>query len=446
MYPADTIAAIATAPGRAGIGVIRVSGPATSAIAAGVLNRVLNARVATLCDFLDGQFTLLDRGIAIFYTAPHSYTGEDVLELQGHGGLAVLQLVLRRCIELGARPANPGEFTQRAFQNDKLDLAQAESVADLIDASSTTAAKSAMRSLAGEFSNRVIQLNRALVELRMLVEATLDFPEEEIDILQSSGALEKLNGLSEGVKALANEARLGKILRDGVKVVLIGQPNVGKSSLMNRLAEEEVAIVTAIPGTTRDPLRYELVIDGVPVHVVDTAGLRHAADAVEKIGIEWAWREIRQADLALLVVDATAGFTAADHSIASELPTSIRRIFIFNKIDIITKEPLEAWSGDQIEIWLSAKTGAGVGLLRAALLRSIGWHPPEEGTFSARERHLEALIAAQMSLRRALKASASLELMAEELRLAQQCFARITGEFSADDLLGEIFSRFCIGK
>ncbi len=446
MGPADTIAAIATAPGRAGIGVVRVSGPGVRAIAAGILGRSLPARVATLCDFLEADSAILDRGIAILFAAPHSYTGEDVLELQGHGGPAVLQLVLRKCLELGARPAQPGEFTQRAFLNDNLDLAQAESVADLIDASSEAAARSAMRSLAGEFSDRVLQLNRVLIELRALVEATLDFPEEEIDFIERSGVLEKLSRLRKGVTALIAEAEQGRILRDGAKVVLIGQPNVGKSSLMNRLAEEEVAIVTEIPGTTRDPLRYELVIEGVPLHVVDTAGLRDATDAIEKIGIQRAWREIHQADLALLVVDATSGFSDADLRIQSELPGSLKKIFVFNKIDITGRAPAELLSKGVTEIWLSAKTGEGLDLLRTALLRCIGWQPTEEGIFSARERHVRALREAEASLIRAANVSGSIELIAEELRLAQHYFAQITGEFTADDLLGEIFSRFCIGK
>ena len=445
MQHADTIAAIATSPGRAGIGVVRISGPAVRNIAAAVLGRSVQARVATLCDFLAADSTTLDRGIAIFYAAPYSYTGEDVLELQGHGGLAVLQLVLRRCLDLGARPAQPGEFTQRAFLNDKLDLAQAESVADLIDASSEAAARGAMRSLAGEFSGQVAQLNDALIELRSLIEATLDFPEEEIDFLERSNAMEKLTRLRTGVANLLAVAEQGRILRDGVKVALIGQPNVGKSSLLNRLAEEEVAIVTEIPGTTRDPLRHELAIEGVPVHVVDTAGLRHATDAVEKIGIERAWREIQQADLALLVVDATLGLTEADFGILEKLPQYLKIILIFNKIDIVGQPPKELQADLGTEIWLSAKTGQGIELLRAALLRSIGWEPTQEGIFIARERHLQALREAEASLAQANEAG-SLELIAEELRLVQQAFALITGKFSSDDLLGEIFSRFCIGK
>ena len=447
MRPADTIAAIATAPGRAGIGVVRVSGPAVSAVAAAILGRTLQPRVATLCDFIDTESRILDSGIAIFYSAPRSYTGEDVLELQGHGGLAVMQLVLRRCLELGARPARPGEFTQRAFLNDKLDLAQAESVADLIDASSEAAARSAMRSLAGEFSERVAKLNRALVELRSLVEATLDFPEEEINFLERSGAQQKLEHLRDDVRVLLVEAEQGKILRDGAKVVLMGQPNVGKSSLMNRLTGEEVAIVTEIPGTTRDPLRYELAIEGVPVHVIDTAGLRVATDAVEKIGIERAWREIQQADLALLVVDATAVTSEAHVQIPAEVPSDLKKIIVFNKIDLLEPAPpsdSKPRSGDIV--WVSAKTGKGMNSLRAAILSSIGWKPTHEGPFSARERHLQALRETEISLNRALNVLGTLELMAEELRLAQQAIGTITGKFSADDLLGEIFSRFCIGK
>ncbi|MEO8007914.1 MAG: tRNA uridine-5-carboxymethylaminomethyl(34) synthesis GTPase MnmE [Betaproteobacteria bacterium] len=446
MRLADTIAAIGTAPGRAGIGVVRVSGPAVRNIVMASLGRTLQARVATLCDFLEAESRILDRGIAIFYPAPHSYTGEDVLELQGHGGLAVLQLVLRRCLDLGARLAQPGEFTQRAFLNDKIDLAQAESVADLIDASSEAAARGAMRSLAGEFSGRVGQLNDALIELRTFVEATLDFADEEIDFLERAGVVEKLGHLRQGVKTLLAEAVQGRILRDGVKVALIGQPNVGKSSLLNCLAREEVAIVTEIPGTTRDPLRHEMAIDGVPVHFVDTAGLRVATDAVEKIGIQRAWREIRQADLALLIVDATVGVAPADLAILSELPESLKKIIIFNKIDILKQAPEEFQTMNRVEIRLSAKTGDGLDLLRSALLRSIGWQPTEEGNFSARERHLQALRDSEASLDRAVNGPSSLELVAEELRLAQQAFASITGEFSADDLLGEIFSRFCIGK
>ena len=446
MQNADTIAAIATAPGRAGIGVVRVSGPEVRNIAAAILGRPLVARTATLCNFTGAMNAILDQGIAVLYEAPHSYTGEDVLELQGHGGQAVLGLVLRRCLDLGARAALPGEFTQRAFLNDKLDLAQAESVADLIDASSEAAARGAMRSLAGVFSARVHELNATLIELRTGVEATLDFPEEEIEFLQRSGAMQKLHHLVSGVKNLLVEAQQGRILRDGAKVVLIGQPNVGKSSLLNRLAEEEIAIVTEVPGTTRDPLRHELSIEGIPIHLVDTAGLRDSTDQVEKIGIQRAWREINQADLALLIVDATEGVTESDTKILCDLPDKLNKILIFNKIDRLNGQPRECQGVTATEVHVSAKTGAGLELLRGAVLRNIGWQPTGEGVFIARERHLQALRRAQTALLQANNALNSLEIMAEELRLAQQALGSIVGEFSADDLLGEIFSRFCIGK
>ena len=446
MQNADTIAAIATAPGRAGIGVVRVSGPEVRSIATAILGRTLVARTATLCNFAGAKDAILDQGIAVLYEAPQSYTGEDVLELQGHGGQAVLGLVLKRCLDLGARAALPGEFTQRAFLNDILDLAQAESVADLIDASSEAAARGAMRSLAGVFSARVHELNATLIELRTGVEATLDFPEEEIEFLERSGAAQKLQHLVSGVMNLLVDAQQGRILRDGAKVVLIGQPNVGKSSLLNRLAEEEIAIVTEVPGTTRDPLRHELSIDGVPIHLVDTAGLRDSTDRVEIIGIQRAWREIGQADLALLIVDTSAGVTESDTRILHDLPVNLKKILIFNKIDRLNDQPRERQGGIATEVYVSAKTGAGLDLLRSAVLRSIGWQPTGEGVFIARERHLRALSRAQAALLQASNTLNSLEIMAEELRLAQQALGSVVGEFSADDLLGEIFSRFCIGK
>jgi len=446
MPRADTIAAVATAPGRAGIGVVRVSGPAVRAIIAGVLARVPEPRAATLCDFRDATGGTLDRGLALFFPAPHSYTGEDVLELHGHGGPAVLQLVLRRCLDLGARPAQPGEFTRRAFLNDKLDLAQAESVADLIDASSEAAARGAMRSLAGEFSARIGHLVSALIELRALVEATLDFPDEEIDFLERGDAFKRLARLRAELGDVQRAAEQGRILREGARCVLIGQPNVGKSSLLNRLAGDEVAIVTEIPGTTRDPLRHELVIDGVPVHVIDTAGLRESEEPVEKIGIERAWREIGQADVALLVVDVTRGMADADRAILAKLPEKVKKIFVFNKIDLSGESPSARELEGRVEIRVSAKSGAGLELLRSNILQAVGWRPAEEAQFMARERHLRALQQADAALARAAGQTKAIELFAEELRLAQQALGEITGQFSADDLLGEIFSRFCIGK
>jgi tRNA modification GTPase len=446
MPRADTIAAVSTAPGRAGIGVVRVSGPAVRAITAGILGQTPEPRAATLCDFRDAAGGTLDRGLALFFPAPHSYTGEDVLELHGHGGPAVLHLVLGRCIDLGARPAQPGEFTRRAFLNDKLDLAQAESVADLIDASSEAAARGAMRSLAGEFSARISRLVGALIELRAVVEATLDFPDEEIDFLERGDANMRLERLRAELREVQLAAEQGRILREGARCVLIGQPNVGKSSLLNRLAGDEVAIVTEVPGTTRDPLRHELVIDGVPVHVIDTAGLRESVEPVEKIGIQRAWREIGQADVALLVVDVTRGIADADLTILAKLPEKVKKIFIFNKIDLAGEPPSAREVDGRLETRVSAKSGAGMDMLRACILQAVGWRPAEEAQFMARERHLRALQQADAALARAASQARAIELFAEELRLAQQSLGEITGQFSADDLLGEIFSRFCIGK
>ncbi len=446
MRNADTIAAVATAPGRAGIGVIRVSGAAVPAIVRGLTGRELPPRLAVLCNFRAADGEPIDRGVALYFPAPRSYTGEDVLELQGHGGPAVLQSLLRRCAELGARSAEPGEFTRRAFLNDKLDLAQAESVADLIDASSELAARGAMRSLAGEFSSRINNLNRGLTDLRVLVEVTLDFPDEDIDFLEKADAAGKLAKLRLALDEILKAAKQGNILREGARVVLIGQPNVGKSSLMNRLAGDDVAIVTEVPGTTRDPLRHQLAIDGVPIQVIDTAGLRDSVDRVEKLGIERTWREIATADIALLVMDVGQGLSQGDRAILDKLPSKMIKVFIFNKIDLSDIAAGISEMAGQTEIRLSAKTGEGLDLLRQVLLRSIGWQPAGEVQFVARERHLQALTEAQGALEKAAGSGHAIDLFAEELRLAQQALTRITGEFSADDLLGEIFSRFCIGK
>lgn len=446
MQNADTIAAVATAPGRAGIGIIRASGPAVPAIIRGLTGRELPPREAVLCNFRAGDGETIDRGVALYFPAPRSYTGEDVLELHGHGGPAVLQLLLRRCAELGARAARPGEFTQRAFLNDKLDLAQAESVADLIDASSELAARGAMRSLSGEFSSRIQKLVHGLIELRALVEATLDFPEEDIDFLDKADARGSLAKLRTELDEVFKAARQGNILREGARVVLIGQPNVGKSSLMNRLAGDDVAIVTEIPGTTRDPLKHPLSVEGVPLHVIDTAGLRESHDTVEKLGIERTWREVASADVALLVMEVGNGLTADDRIILEKLPPTIIKIFIFNKIDMSGVPAGSSEKDGLTELRVSAKTGEGLDLLRQALLTSIGWQPVGEVQFIARERHLQGLQEASAALERATGSGNAIELFAEELRLAQQALGRITGEFSADDLLGEIFSRFCIGK
>lgn len=442
----DTIAAIATAPGRGGIGVIRLSGKQASTIATSIIGSLPAPRQAKLSRFLGDANEILDEGIALYFPAPHSYTGEDVLELQGHGGPAVLQMVLRRCLALGARLAEPGEFSKRAFLNDKLDLAQAESVADLIDAASETAAKSAMRSLQGEFSKQVHALTDALIELRMLVEATLDFPEEEIDFLQRADAFGKLNAIQTRLDEVLKTARQGALLREGLQIVLIGQPNVGKSSLLNRLAGEEVAIVTAVPGTTRDTIRQHIELEGIPLHIIDTAGLRETQDEVEQLGIARTWAAIEKANLALLLIDAAKGVVASDLEILEKLPRNLPVLKIFNKIDLTGDEARQAEANGETEIYLSAKNGQGMTFLHDQILRIAGWQPGGEGVFMARERHVRALSAAKGHLIAASERQNQLEFFAEELRLAQNALGSITGEFSADDLLGEIFSRFCIGK
>jgi len=439
--PSDLIAAIATAPGRGGVGVVRVSGTDIAPLAQAILGRVPVPRHATFSRFFDDEGGVIDEGIALYFAAPHSFTGEHVLELQGHGGPVVLNLILQRCAELGARLAEPGEFSRRAFLNGKLDLAQAEAVADLIDAASTEAARSAVRSLSGEFSARIAELVEALTRLRMLVEATLDFPDEEIDFLRDADAFGRLDAIDTRLAAVRTQAKQGAMLREGLTVVLIGQPNVGKSSLLNQLAGFEAAIVTEIAGTTRDTVREAIQIEGVPLHIIDTAGLRDTEDAVEKIGIERTWAAVEKADVALLLVDAAHGLGAHEAPILQRLPT-VARLTIHNKIDVTAEAPRAV--GD--EVWLSAKTGAGMELLRAKLLEAAGWQAAGEGAFMARARHLDALGRAAGHLAAARASAAQLELFAEELRLAQAALSEITGEFTADDLLGEIFSKFCIGK
>lgn len=446
MPNADTIAAVATAYGRAGIGVIRVSGPDTRRLAASLTGGVPVLRHATLSEFRDADGTVIDRGIAIFFAAPHSYTGEDTLEIQAHGGTAILRMLLRRCVELGARVAEPGEFTKRAFLNERMDLAQAESVADLIDASSADAVRSAQRSLAGEFSQRIGAIRDKLIEIRTVLEGVLDFPEEEVELIDHYGVLEKLDALRGDIAALVASATQGNLLREGVQVVLTGAPNVGKSSLMNRLADEEVAIVTEVAGTTRDLLRRELVVSGLPVHVIDTAGLRLSEDPIERIGVERSLRQVGQADIVLEVRDVACANDDRQEKVPFQLAEGAKKIIIINKIDIIDSAP-KAVSDDHGEtVWLSAKTGAGVELLTDALLRASGRKVTEEVSFMARERHIVALRRALDHVDGAREAVEHLELFAEELRLAHRALGEITGEFSADDLLGEIFSRFCIGK
>lgn len=443
----DTIAAVATAPGRGGVGIVRVSGAGLSDFAERLTGKAPTPRLAQFAAFRDAAGEAIDQGILLYFAAPHSFTGEDVVELQGHGGPVVMQLLLNRCVELGARLAEPGEFTRRAFLNDKLDLAQAEAVADLIEASTAQAARSALRSLSGEFSRRVHELTDGLAELRMLVEATLDFPDEEIDPLRDTDAVPRLERLRHDLAALRGRAREGSLLRTGLTVVLAGLPNVGKSSLLNRLAGEERAIVTDIAGTTRDAVRETIQVEGIPLHVIDTAGLRETDDPVEKIGIERTWREIERADVVLQIVDARTGVTPADHAIDVRLPAGVTRIVIENKCDLAQREPgRSGGERGRVHLALSAKTGAGTELLHDELLQVAGWQGHGEDAILARERHLEALALAARHLDAAAAEMTRLELCAEELRLAQDALSQITGEFCADDLLGMIFSRFCIGK
>jgi len=442
----DTIAAIATAPGSGGIGVVRVSGPASLSIAQAILGHCPSPRHAAYLDFKEADGTLIDRGIAIYYQNPHSYTGEDVLELQAHGGPALMQLLLTRCLNLGARQAAPGEFTRRAYLNDKLDLAQAEAVVDIINASTAEAARSAMRSLSGEFSNRIYDLLSRLVDLRMYVEACLDFPEEEIDFITQGRVSEKLADISVELDKIFKEAKQGNLLREGIQVVLIGQPNVGKSSLINQLAGEEIAIVTPIAGTTRDTIKSSIQINGVPLHVIDTAGLRETEDEVEKFGIARTWRALENAHIALLLIDAAHGIGEAEKSILGRLSSVLPKIWVHNKIDLSTQPPKLDLIDGEAHIYLSAKTGLGVDLLRGQLLKHAGWQSSGEGVFMARTRHLEAMRKVEFHLDRAKQNLQQSELLAEELRLAQEDLNSITGEFTTEDLLGEIFSRFCIGK
>ena len=441
----DTIAAIATAPGRGGVGVVRVSGASLGAFAFELCGREPKPRTAHFMRFLDAEERVIDEGILLYFSAPASFTGEDVLELQGHGGPVVMQMLLERCLQLGARLAEPGEFTRRAFLNGKLDLAQAESVADLIEASTAAAARSAVRSLSGRFSEEVHRIVDALIDLRMLVEATLDFPEEEIDFLESARALPRLDAIRAQVEELLDRARQGALLRSGLNVVLVGEPNVGKSSLLNQLAGEDRAIVTEIAGTTRDALRETIQIEGIPLHIIDTAGLRETVDTVERIGIERTWREIERADVILRLVDAVQG-EPSDDDIDRRLPPSVQRITVVNKIDLVGLAAGRSEVAGRIRLQVSARSGEGVELVRQELLRIAGWHAHGEDVILARERHLTALRKALAHVIEAGGQLGALELFAEELRLAQEQLGEITGEFTADELLGVIFSRFCIGK
>lgn len=440
----DTIVAIATARGRGGIGIVRVSGSQTAAIAELILGISPKPRYAHFANFPDANGQPIDQGLVLFFVAPHSYTGEDVLELHGHGGAAVLQMVLQRCICLGARLAEPGEFTRRAYLNDKLDLAQAEAVADLIDATTTQAARSAMRSLQGDFSAAVQNTVSDLVNLRMLVEAMLDFPEEDIESVDVWRRNTQLQKIQSGLKKTLDAAKQGSLLREGAYVVLVGQPNVGKSSLLNYLSGEQVALVSDVPGTTRDVICKEIHIEGIPFHIMDTAGLRDSEDEIEKMGIALTRQTLKKADLILLLREANQPISLEESGIIASLPSGIPQLHVFNKIDLLQKNEINQEVDKEVPV--SAKTGEGIPELRQKMLQMIGWSNIESGLFMARERHLLALQEAESRLFLAENVIDHPEFFAEELRLAQYALNSITGEFTADDLLGEIFSRFCIGK
>jgi tRNA modification GTPase len=452
------IAAIATAPGRGGVGIVRASGKSLGALIDVLFpGTSLAPRHATYIPFKSGDGSVIDQGLALYFRGPHSYTGEDVLEMHGHGGPVVLQMLLARVLEAGRehglRLAEPGEFTRRAYLNDKLDLAQAEAVADLIDASTEAAAKSASQSLSGAFSQVVHRLVEQTINLRMLVEATLDFPEEEIDFLEKSNARGQLKGIIESLEHVFRQAAQGALLREGLNVVLVGQPNVGKSSLLNALAGAEVAIVTPIAGTTRDKVSETIQIEGIPLNIIDTAGIRaidEGIDVVERIGIERTWGEVGKADVILHLLDANLGPSAADETIVAAFPAGVPVVRIWNKIDLSGHRAAVEGAADATHIYLSANEKQGIDLLRAELLRIAGWQQTGESLYLARERHLIALRAARQHLDMAAAHAAqddqSLDLFAEELRLAQDQLSSITGEFTPDDLLGVIFSRFCIGK
>lgn len=446
----DTIAAQATPAGRGGVGIIRISGPLAGNIARSILGHIPGARQAHYLAFKSAGGEALDMGLALYFTAPDSFTGEDVLELQGHGGPVVMDMLLQRVLELGARTARPGEFSERAFLNDKLDLAQAEAIADLIDSASSQAARLALRSLQGVFSQRIHELVAELTQLRVYVESAIDFPQEEIDFLADGEVQTRLAAIEQKLNHTLQAAQQGQLLREGMTVVIAGRPNAGKSTLLNALAGRDSAIVTEIAGTTRDILREHIQLDGLPLHIIDTAGLRDSTDVVEQEGVRRAWQEIRRADLILFLQDASSTDEEEQHSLYRQLsaihvPLSVVR----NKIDLVKQAPSIAQSGEHTVIQLSAQSGAGMGLLREHLKSCVGYQAGTEGEFMARRRHVQALLQAQQHLATGaaqLQDYAAGELLAEELRQAQHELGRITGEVSADDLLGEIFSSFCIGK
>ena len=461
MTSPDTIAAIASAPGRGAIGVIRVSGSKVPQVAAGILGALPAPRQARLLSFLDAHGRSLDEGLALYFPAPASYTGEHVLEIQGHGGALIVDLLLKRLLELGCRMARPGEFTERAFLNGKIDIAQAEAIADLIDAGSAAAARAAVRSMQGEFSARIADLKARITGLRAYVEAAIDFPNEEIDFLSGEALRERLAAIFAGFESITAAARQGAMLREGLQVVIAGRPNAGKSSLLNSLAGDDVAIVTHLPGTTRDVLRCQVHLDGLPVNLIDTAGLRTAVDLVEVEGVRRARNEIARADRVLYVLDCGAALDGAALGGAAledrtawaaelgQLPTGAAVTLVFNKIDLTGAPAQLNESSVPPRVFVSARTGAGLDLLRAHLKSSAGYRESESGALAARRRHLDALGRARQHVQIAadtLSSTRAFELFAEDLRLAQHALGEITGEFTSDDLLGEIFGSFCIGK
>lgn len=441
----DTIAAVATPSGRGGVGIIRVSGHDVPSIAKKILGQLPKPRYAVHCSFNDANGESLDDGVALYFPSPHSFTGEHVLELQGHGGQVVLDMLLKRCVELGARIARPGEFSERAFINDKLDLAQAEAIADLIDSASEEAAKSALRSLQGDFSNHINQLLTQLIELRVYVEAALDFPEEEVDFLADKAITDRLDHIKQALAHLFSQAKQGSLLREGMNLVIAGRPNAGKSSLLNALSGNEVAIVTDIAGTTRDVVKEHINLDGMPLHIIDTAGLRESDDVVEQIGIQKAWEAIEKADLVLVLRDDSLDDDSEHIAILDKIPAHLPQLIVHNKID---KSGHKAGVINN-EIYLSAKQKIGIDALKEILKQRMGYQSNTEGHFLARRRHITALEETAAAVENAelqLRSFNAGELMAEELRLAQEALGKITGRYTPDDLLGEIFSSFCIGK
>lgn len=454
----DTIAALATPPGRGGVGIVRVSGPLVTTIAQQMLSRLPIPRHADYLPFHDATGAPIDAGIALYFPAPHSFTGEDVLELQGHSGPLVTDMLLKATVALGARLARPGEFSERAFLNNKIDLVQAEAIADLIDSVSEQAARAANRSLQGEFSGRINALIEQLIALRVYVESAIDFPEEELDFLSDTKLDTSLAAISDGLNAVLRVARQGNLLREGMNIVIAGCPNVGKSSLLNSLTGRAAAIVTDIPGTTRDVLREHIHIDGMPLHIIDTAGLRESADQIEQEGMRRAWHEIAHADRVLLVTEQQEGLGAGERTIIEQLPDRLALTVVHNKIDLTERGPTLIEVSSDLpaspqsgfsELWLSVKTGAGMDLLRGHLKDCMGYQGAGEGSFTARRRHLDALAGAQASLERArvqLQGQRAGELLADDLLQAQNALSEITGAFTTEDLLGRIFSSFCIGK